>query len=123
MSSGTTDNGKNHQNTNQLDPAIYQTNINPSNASDADTDDDEDDKDNPNNPDASSSSSSSSPILFSAPPSFNTLNIVLRDKGVLRFTKYLTLSGAPGDRWDVLGEWEVDGLDDLEDDGEGDKER
>jgi prolyl 3-hydroxylase /prolyl 3,4-dihydroxylase len=45
-------------------------------------------------------------ILFSNPPSWNTMSIVLRDKGVLRFVKYVSRS-APGDRWDVTGEYEV----------------
>ena len=114
MSSGTTDDDNNNNNnnnnnkkkTNQVDPAIYQTY--PSTTSDDD------------GADGTDGTDSSSPILFSAPPSYNTLNVVLRDKGVLRFTKYLALSGAPGDRWDVLGEWEVDDLDDDDDDDDDD---
>ncbi|EIW72950.1 hypothetical protein TREMEDRAFT_42106 [Tremella mesenterica DSM 1558] len=46
---------------------------------------------------------------------FNRLVLVLRDPGVMKFTKYLSAS-APGSRWDVSGEWEV-GV--LEEDDEG----
>lgn len=57
-------------------------------------------------------------ILMSTPASWNTLTVVLRDRGVLRFVKYVSQS-AKGDRWDVSGRYEVlDGDDDSdEDDG------
>ncbi|KAL8784944.1 MAG: hypothetical protein Q9213_003686 [Squamulea squamosa] len=45
-------------------------------------------------------------VLFSMPPSWNTLGLVLRDKGVMRFVKYVSQQ-ARGDRWDVLGEFGV----------------
>lgn len=51
-------------------------------------------------------------ILVSNVAGWNTLNIVLRDKGTLRFVKYVSQS-APGDRWDFAGSVEVE-----EDDGE-----
>lgn len=54
-------------------------------------------------------------VLFSMPASWNTMSIVLRDKGVLRFVKYVSQS-APGDRWDVVGEFEISGWNDDEDD-------
>jgi prolyl 3-hydroxylase /prolyl 3,4-dihydroxylase len=76
-------------------------------------------------------------ILFSDSPSWNTLSVVLRDQGVLRFVKYLCRdpdgvgagAGGKGGRWDIKGEVELgegafekgeeDGvLDDEEDDGE-----
>ncbi|KAF2099329.1 hypothetical protein NA57DRAFT_55300 [Rhizodiscina lignyota] len=60
-------------------------------------------------------------VLFTTPASWNTLSIVLRDKGVLRFVKYISKS-APGDRWDVLGEYDVTGLDEEEDDDEDQEE-
>ncbi|KAI9662136.1 MAG: hypothetical protein M1831_002832 [Alyxoria varia] len=59
-------------------------------------------------------------ILFSQPASFNTLSIVLRDKGTLRFVKYVSAT-AKGDRWDVCGWWRVEGERSDESD-EGDEE-
>lgn len=46
-------------------------------------------------------------ILFSQPAAWNNLAINLRDKGVLRFTKYVSKS-AKGDRWDVCAEYGVE---------------
>jgi prolyl 3-hydroxylase /prolyl 3,4-dihydroxylase len=43
-------------------------------------------------------------ILFSMPASWNRLGIVLRDKGVMRFVKYVSQQ-AQGDRWDICGEF------------------
>ena len=63
------------------DPAVYQSNA----------DDDEDD----------------GGILFTQPASWNTLSVVLRDQGTLRFVKYVSKS-ARGDRWDVCGWWGVE---------------
>lgn len=63
----------------KTDPAVYQA-----------VDDDEDDG-----------------VLFSMPPGWNTLGLVLRDKGVMRFVKYVSQQ-AKGDRWDILGEFGVD---------------
>ena len=45
-------------------------------------------------------------ILFTNSPSWNTLSVVLRDKGTLRFVKYIS-QVAKGDRWDVKGEVEL----------------
>ncbi|KAL8688370.1 MAG: hypothetical protein Q9224_004900 [Gallowayella concinna] len=45
-------------------------------------------------------------VLFSMPPSWNTLGLVLRDQGVMRFVKYVSQQ-AKGDRWDILGEFGV----------------
>ena len=58
-------------------------------------------------------------ILFSQPAGWNQLAVVLRDRGVLRFTKYVSKS-AKGDRWDVCGEYGVRFGDD-EDEEEGDE--
>ena len=69
----------------KADPAVYQA-----------ADDDEDDG-----------------VLFSMPAGWNTLGLVLRDKGVMRFVKYVSQQ-AKGDRWDVLGEF---GVDPSEEDG------
>jgi hypothetical protein len=54
-------------------------------------------------------------ILFSQSAAWNNLAIVLRDRGVLRFTKYVSRS-AKGDRWDVCAEYGVEFGD--EEDGE-----
>ena len=48
-------------------------------------------------------------VLLNLTPSFNTLSVVLRDEGVMRFVKYLSAS-AGGSRWDVIGEFEVGSL-------------
>ncbi|KAL9077318.1 MAG: hypothetical protein Q9157_003385 [Trypethelium eluteriae] len=55
-------------------------------------------------------------ILFSTPPNFNHLSVVLRDKGVLRFVKYVSQK-AKGDRWDIIGDFAVEDFD-QEGDGE-----
>ncbi|KAF2467477.1 uncharacterized protein BDR25DRAFT_62810 [Lindgomyces ingoldianus] len=46
-------------------------------------------------------------VLFSQPAGWNNVGIVLRDRGVLRFTKYVSRS-AKGDRWDVCAEFGVE---------------
>ena len=56
-------------------------------------------------------------VLFSMPAGWNRLSVVLRDKGVLRFVKYVSRA-AKGDRWDVVGEFGVN--DEEEDNDEGD---
>ncbi|KAI9806693.1 MAG: hypothetical protein M1825_006150 [Sarcosagium campestre] len=43
-------------------------------------------------------------VLYSVPPGFNCLSMVLRDPGVLRFVKYVSRS-AKGDRWDIKGDY------------------
>ena len=45
-------------------------------------------------------------VLLNITPSFNTLNIVLRDEGVMRFVKYLS-AAAGGSRWEVSAEFTV----------------
>ena len=77
------------------DPAIYQ--------SAADDDDEEDDS-----------------ILFSMDAGWNRLSLVLRDKGVMRFVKYVS-AAAPGDRWDVVGEFGVEMGEEEEADGDGEE--
>ena len=54
-------------------------------------------------------------VLFSMPAGWNRMSIVLRDKGVLRFVKYVSAQ-ASGDRWDVTGAFGVE-------DDEGEDER
>jgi Rps23 Pro-64 3,4-dihydroxylase Tpa1-like proline 4-hydroxylase len=61
-------------------------------------------------------------ILFSNPASWNTLSLVLRDRGVLKFVKYVS-GKAKGDRYDFAGAVEVNDIDDEDEDdddaGEG----
>ncbi|KAK5109852.1 hypothetical protein LTR62_006459 [Meristemomyces frigidus] len=57
-------------------------------------------------------------ILFSNPAGWNTMSVVLRDRGTLRFVKYVS-SKARGDRWDFTGGFEVEG---EEGDGSGEEE-
>ena len=44
--------------------------------------------------------------LVSVQASFNTLSLVVRDQGVMRFVKYVSAS-APGSRWDITAEYRV----------------
>lgn len=44
--------------------------------------------------------------LFHMPVAWNRLDIVLRDSGAMRFVKYVNRK-APGDRWDICGEFSV----------------
>jgi Rps23 Pro-64 3,4-dihydroxylase Tpa1-like proline 4-hydroxylase len=62
-------------------------------------------------------------ILFANPAGWNRFSIVLRDKGTLRFVKYVSRA-AKGDRWDLKGEVEVDeaGWDGLDNDDEDEDE-
>jgi len=45
--------------------------------------------------------------LLSVSASFNSLSLVYRDPGTMRFVKYVG-SGAPGSRWDIAIEYEMD---------------
>ena len=56
-------------------------------------------------------------VLFSMPADWNRLGIVLRDKGTMRFVKYVSWM-AKGDRWDVFGEFDIE---EVEDESEVDK--
>jgi len=55
-------------------------------------------------------------ILFSNPAAWNTMSIVLRDQGTLKFVKYVS-KAAQGDRWDITGSVQV--LDDGDDEDDG----
>lgn len=44
--------------------------------------------------------------LLSVSACNNTLNLVMRDEGVMRFVKYVSAS-APGSRWDIAVEYEI----------------
>lgn len=67
-------------------------------------------------------------ILFANPAAWNRFSVVLRDKGTLRFVKYVS-QAASGDRWDIKGEVEVaeDAWDDenagSDEDGDGEEGR
>lgn len=54
--------------------------------------------------------------LLAFRPNWNTLSLVLRDPGVLKFVKYVN-SKAPGSRWDISGEWLVDSIETEDDTG------
>lgn len=57
-------------------------------------------------------------IMLSVPAEWNCLTVALRDRGTMRFVKYVSHS-AKGDRWDLCGEWMVDG---TLDDGDSDED-
>ncbi|KAI9722744.1 MAG: hypothetical protein M1812_001675 [Candelaria pacifica] len=59
-------------------------------------------------------------VLFSMPAGWNTISIVLRDTGVLKFVKYVSRA-AKGDRWDVTAEYGV--VEDSEHEGEETEEK
>ena len=61
-------------------------------------------------------------VLFSMPAGWNRLGIVLRDKGTMRFVKYVSRI-AKGDRWDLTGDFAIldEESDDEEDEGGKDK--
>jgi hypothetical protein len=54
--------------------------------------------------------------LLNVEASNNTLNLVMRDSGTLRFVKYLS-ARAPGSRWDVAVEYKIHASDLAPDDG------
>jgi Rps23 Pro-64 3,4-dihydroxylase Tpa1-like proline 4-hydroxylase len=58
-------------------------------------------------------------VLFSQPASWNKLSIVLRDSGVLKFVKYVSMN-AKGDRWDIGGSFGVKELDEVDEEEEVD---
>ena len=45
-------------------------------------------------------------VLFSMPAGWNRLGVVLRDQGTMRFVKYVSQM-AKGDRWDLVGEFDI----------------
>ena len=56
-------------------------------------------------------------ILFYQAAAWNTMTIVLRDSGTMRFVGYVS-EGAKGDRWDIIGAY---GVEEEEGGGEGGK--
>ena len=57
-------------------------------------------------------------VLFSMPAAWNRLGIVLRDKGTMRFVKYVSQM-AKGDRWDLAGDFDILNDESDEEEGEG----
>lgn len=90
MSTGARSSGFSNPKSHKPDPAVYQ------NAGQGDEEDDG--------------------VLFSMPAGWNKLGIVLRDKGALRFVKYVSQQ-AKGDRWDICGEFTVENQD-FEEEGD-----
>jgi prolyl 3-hydroxylase /prolyl 3,4-dihydroxylase len=65
-------------------------------------------------------------VLFSSDAGWNSLSLVLRDEGLLKFVKYVS-KAAFGGRWDVTSEWTVKKSDDddeeeNEEGGEGEED-
>ncbi|KAJ2779657.1 putative component of NuA3 histone acetyltransferase complex [Coemansia interrupta] len=56
-------------------------------------------------------------ILLTTPAAWNTLNIAMREPGVVKFVKYVSAS-APGSRWDISSEYQVSATEDDEDDND-----
>jgi hypothetical protein len=62
--------------------------------------------------------------LLSVSASFNTLSLVHRDEGLMRFVKYVSHL-APSSRWDIAAQYTVEGVadsDEDEDDEEDEEE-
>jgi hypothetical protein len=59
--------------------------------------------------------------LLSVSASNNTLSIVYRDPGTMRFVKYVG-AGAPSSRWDIAMEYEVDASDDADSSDQHDRD-
>lgn len=57
-------------------------------------------------------------ILFHQSAAWNKLTLVLRDSGILKFVKYVSRK-APGDRWDVSVNYEIEDEDDDDENGNG----
>ncbi|SCU78435.1 LADA_0A05600g1_1 [Lachancea dasiensis] len=56
-------------------------------------------------------------VLINKPPSWNSLNLVLRDESVLQFIKYVSWS-AKSSRWDITAQWDVKTVGDENDDSD-----
>ena len=80
----------------------------------------DDDKSMEDSSDGSEDGEGDDGILLTVQPAFNRLSIVLREKAVLHFVKYVS-AGAPGSRWDISGEYTVSVIENS-DDKTGNKE-
>lgn len=56
-------------------------------------------------------------VLLTTQASWNVLSLVVRDEGILKFVKYVS-GNAPGSRWDVSTEWNVESVDDEDEDND-----
>jgi hypothetical protein len=65
---------------------------------------------------AAAASGDNENVLITSQADWNTFTLFLRDSGILRFVKYVSRN-APGSRWDVCAEWQVD-VDDADDEEE-----
>lgn len=86
----------------ELDPAVYRG----SSSHDGSTGDKKDQNDDDD------------AVLLTSQAEWNVLSLMVRDKGILKFVKYVS-GNAPGSRWDIAAEWPVEV---EEDDEEGDDE-
>jgi hypothetical protein len=77
------------------------------------TEDDDNGGENAAGPDAEYDEEDDTKLL-SVSASNNTLSLVYRDPGTMRFVKYVG-SGAPSSRWDIALEYEVNSLGDTDD--------
>lgn len=68
------------------DPAVYRSSLSKRSAGEEEEDDD--------------------PVLLTSQASWNSMTLILRDTGVLKFVKYVSKS-APGSRWDISCQWNV----------------
>eukprot|EP00210_Caulerpa_lentillifera_P002467 g2365.t1 len=57
--------------------------------------------------------------VLSVNPVANTLNLVLSDKGLIKFVKYIS-AAAPGNRWDISAEYQVQETEEQDDEEEED---
>jgi len=56
-------------------------------------------------------------VLYTNQCKWNSITLMLRDPSVLKFIKYVSIN-AKGSRWDITGQWNVEGEDGEEEDGE-----
>ena len=107
----------------ELDPAVYRS---ATKSSKMDTeavaegeDEEEEEEEDEEDDEEESDDEDDGSALLTLHPAHNSLALVLRDTGVLRFIKYVS-ARAGASRWDVSGEWEVGMVE--EDDEEDDEE-
>lgn len=60
-------------------------------------------------------------VLVSSDACWNVFSLVLRDRGVLKFVKYVS-RGAWGGRWDITSEWTVKEEEEEEEEGDTEKD-
>jgi hypothetical protein len=91
-------------------------------ADDDEDDDDDDDNEAKNRKEAADEYNDEDDTkLLSVSASNNTLSLVYRDPGTMRFVKYVGI-GAPSSRWDISLEYELPEMEEEEDDYDDDDE-